>query len=431
MSRHFHKPQRALLMLFLMSALAGCLSEVNVRPTLTEETVVKPEQGVLVARFVNAGNYPLPFNQMTIAPQNLNQSDVIKPERLVSVTKQVDGNTVFAATVDAGSYALDSIRSFQLFGEYTYSRFINADATFGTFQVRPGQTTDLGTMVYYPKPAGDKFEDILVRVPDTATGATIDAYAPFRQYNRDTLLTWDADGFEDDRQRLYASIVQNPVNFETAYETPNGSILFLAPLGVILERDVSGNWSADAVDTNLQMFAAAQNDAGDRAVAGADGKVFFRPVGGDWQDVSLDIGQHVDSLSFAPDGKLVALVRERSALVIKVLPPAGQWSDVNQFVATRGWYKENSSPRYASRRSTKPRRMDAATFREFEGRRYVEVGMRPLDYANSAAAMKELTFEFDPDTYVMKGIENPKDVLYEADAGALKLAVKEAGFFSW
>ncbi|MFK8014493.1 MAG: sialidase family protein, partial [Gammaproteobacteria bacterium] len=46
-------------------------------------------------------------------------------------------------------------------------------------------------------------------------------------------------------------------------------------------------------------------------------------------------------------------------------------------------------------------------------------------------AMKELTFEFDPDTYVMKGIENPKDVLYEADAGALKLAVKEAGFFSW
>jgi photosystem II stability/assembly factor-like uncharacterized protein len=430
MYHHVQVAKQIVLVALISSTIVGC-GEVNVRPTLTAETVVAAEQGIVVARFVDAGGTLLPFNQLTIAPKNVNESSSVKPDRLIAIDKDSDGNSVFAAPVDAGSYALSSFRAFHVIGEYIYDRFVAVDATFGTFQIRPGEVTDLGTIVFYLKPVGDKYEEVLVRVPGTSNGEVLDAYLPFQSYQPNRLLTWDDDGLESDRQSLYVSVVQSPTEIETVYEAPDGTILFLAPLGVILERDPSGNWSTDAVDTNLQMFAVAQSETGDRAVAGSEGQIFFRPAGGSkWQDISLGKDKRIDSLEFASDGQLIALVRTYNTLSVKKRSTAGAWTDINRYKPNRGWEQEESSKLFVRRRATEPRRLDAATFSEFEGRRYVEIGMRPTAY-NRLASMKTRLFEYDPQTYLMKGVDKPKKVLFETDAGALKLAVKEAGIFSW
>ena len=57
----------------------------------------------------------------------------------------------------AGSYSLHSIRAFHTRGDFWYERWAGADAQFGTFDVKPGQVTDLGTIIYYPKPEKDKY----------------------------------------------------------------------------------------------------------------------------------------------------------------------------------------------------------------------------------------------------------------------------------
>ena len=158
---HTFKAYVCFIILFI---LGGCSSGVNMLPTLSEKNMPKENQGVVVVRVINASAYPLPFNQVTITPKNLNESKKIKPSRLRALPVATTGSTIFSSPVTSGSYSLDSIRSFHIQGEFWYSRWAPADAKFGTFDVEAGKVTDLGTIIYYPKPEQDKYLNTILHM---------------------------------------------------------------------------------------------------------------------------------------------------------------------------------------------------------------------------------------------------------------------------
>ena len=46
--------------------LTGCATNTNMLETLSEKTVLTPDQGIVVVRIINATDYSLPLNQVTI-----------------------------------------------------------------------------------------------------------------------------------------------------------------------------------------------------------------------------------------------------------------------------------------------------------------------------------------------------------------------------
>jgi hypothetical protein len=152
-----HSLSKNVFVILTLLLLGGCANQVNMLPSLQKTTNIADDQGVVVARIINASNYRFPFNQLTVNPENVNESTTIKPERLVAIKQSVGGSTVFSAPIKAGHYSLSSIRAFHVVGDYSYSRFVSADAQMGTFEVKPGVVTDLGTLIYYPKVQEDKY----------------------------------------------------------------------------------------------------------------------------------------------------------------------------------------------------------------------------------------------------------------------------------
>ena len=110
--RHHQRRLVSMILLPLLFILSGCAAQVNMLPTLNPQTVLAPQEGVVVVRIINASSYPLPFNQLTIAPENLNANAKILPSRLSALDKDIEGSTIFAAPAQAGNYSLSGVSSF-------------------------------------------------------------------------------------------------------------------------------------------------------------------------------------------------------------------------------------------------------------------------------------------------------------------------------
>lgn len=427
--------------------LTGCAGQVNMRPTLTPETQLSASEGLVVARIINASAYPLPFNYLTVTPENLNENSKVKPERLSSLPYPSDTTTVFASPLKQGSYALSSIMAFHMRGDYWYSRGAGADAKFGTFDVKPGQVTDLGTIVYYPKPQEDRYMDTLLRVPEPTLGEVLEHYFPFYNFDPALTTTWNEDGTEDERQNLFVSIAQNPVTYRERYEAPDGTLHFLSSLGVIMTRSPQGEWSLDAVDTNLPLNSIAQNANGDVLVGGSGGKVFFKASGDDWQDISLSSHhQNIMHVSFTEGMPEVISATETQVSVYRAQDPSElSWSTLNTFSTLNGWLHAIKPPvksddpsvqdimREQSKNRKKPRakRIVSLGVETFNEQHFVSVTVQPMSADPAFRYGDTETFNFDPKTWVVDtGVEAP-DIDITLTAGAVKLGVEQAGFWSW
>jgi len=425
-------------------SLIGCGgSYLNTRPVLDQQTLLQPDQGIVVARVINTSAYPLPFNNLTITPENLNESKKVKPDELQALTPYQRDTTVFASAIPPGTYALSSIYAWHFRGEYRYSKFATTDAKLGTFEVKPGHVTDLGTILYYPKPQTDKYLNVLTRVPATATGEVLTKYFPFYQYHPDKLLTWKDDGRDEERESLFASIAQNPVDFNKRYQAPDNSLYFLAKLGVIVKRTANGDWELDGVDTNLNLNAIAQNENGDLIVGGAEGKLFWKPHGKAWVDISLDNKKVIKELLFYNETTIDMIVDEGLKAVVYRAPIAGDhfaWQEMNRYDSKKGWAKfEREEPTNASKKKTKaayqtktkPKRISQLGIRALDNKHFIDISVQHVSN-NAAFPNYDLkTYGFHPDTWVMFKPQEESEMTAIIDAGAAKLGIEEAGFWDW
>lgn len=415
--------------------LSGCAGQVNMLPTLSEQTRLQADQGIVVARVVNASAYPLPFNHLTITPENLNESGQIKPERLVAPYPLADSSTVFSSPVTAGSYSLSSIRAFHSQGEYWYSRFVSADARFGTFEVIPGQVTDLGTIIYYPKSQEDKYIDTLLRLPEPEPGEVLAKYFPFYPFDPGVIRGWDGDDYDEERESLYVSAAQNPVTYQGSYLAPDGSIYFLAKLGVIIKRTAGGDWELDAVDTNLDLTAIAQNDRGDLVVGGGEGRLFWKPAGGAWRDISLHHSHRIEELFFHGGGIDVLAKQQTKLSVLRMNVSRGelQWQELDHYTPLQGWQSmprpEEEKP--GKKQPRKPRKISGVTLSAIADETYITVHTLSMRQDPVFSNSKPEVFGYRGDNWQVYMPESKPDISAIVQAGAIKLGIRQAGFWSW
>ncbi|GAA5445253.1 hypothetical protein Misp06_03452 [Microbulbifer sp. NBRC 101763] len=426
-----------LILLTCIIIIQGCAGQVNILPALEESTPINDQEGIVVARIINASGNPLPFNQLTINPENLNESKSIKPERLLAAKPKLNGTTVFASYVKPGNYSLSSIRAFYANGNGWYSRFVSANEKLGTFSVNQGEVTDLGTLIYYPKPQGDRYLDLLIRAPESEKGEVLTKYFPFLKYNPEVLNGWHVDENDEERESTYISIAQNPVTYNEQYVSPANSIYFLGKIGVFIKRTSEGEWELDAVDTNHELTAIAQNKNGDLVVGGSEGALFWRPAFGDWLDISLEHNSHVEHLRMLDTGEIEILVARDFEL--DILRGAVSGSDVQWRLINR--YSTNSSKRWDHRLEAEIKNKQAhskkidrhiynTTLFELNGQNYINIRNHSI-YENTVfATINSEIFIYNPDNWMIERSVNDFEFSAIIDAGAVQLGIEKAGFWS-
>lgn len=444
------KPAGLLGLVLLISACAG---DTVIMTPLTPKSQLTNEQGVVVATVIDAGGYPLPFNQLTFTPDNVNESKKIKPIRLQSKKSLRTGTTIFAAPIKSGTYAISSIRSFYSTGEYWYSKFVSADATMGTFEVKPGQVTDLGTLIYYPKPDGDKYKDTLSRVPSYTTnlGETLSKEFPFYDFDKEQVLTWQEDERDEQRGATYASIAQNPISFEDRYLAPDNTIYFLSQLGVILSMDEAGEFNLDAVDTNSAIVKMAQNGQGEKVLADALGQLFIQNLDREWSTLDLETGEFVHDLTFTQDDQLQILSSKQGELYIHSYNTLNnELSLLNQFSRSKGWnrsekpavvkekrgvYDSQGSSIYdrtsKKNKQKKDKMITNASLYKMAGKNYLSIQQTHMSSQIAFGGGDITVYEYQPSDWMVQGMPADVDIHATANAGVKSLGVERAGFWSW
>jgi hypothetical protein len=439
------KITKVYLFLAFFTLLSGCAGDVNMLPTLSEKTKITADQGIVVVRIINASAYPLPFNQLTVTPKNLNESKKIKASRLQAISAPTTNSMIFSAPITTGSYALDSIRAFHVRGDYWYSRWAGADAKFGTFNIEPGKITDLGTIIYYPKPQEDKYLNTILRTPTEKPAEALNTYFPFYSFNEKQVLNWTEDEYQEDRDTLFTSVVQNPITFNTEYLAPDNSVYFIGKLGVILKRTPNKEWLLDAVNTNLDLSAIVQNENGDLAVGGDEGIIYFKQLGGNWQNISLEKSHHIEELFFNNKGALEAISRKETTVYISekqlsnitstwetkaIYSAMAGWKDASGNDLTQRVATEEASKKSRSKKKPKAKRIISVVTNRDSDMNSITITQQSLrdDFAFRTGNQK--TFTFSPDSWQISEFENSSNISRIFDAGQVKLGIEYAGFWS-
>lgn len=271
----------SMLIIILAMTLSACVPSGKVRMVddTRKDFKLSQQQGVVVARVINASAYPQTFNYLTVSPKNVYDKKENKFERITAIKKLAGKTTVFASPLPAGEYSLSDLYSYHFFQTYYYQLFANAGLKFGTFKIEPGKITNLGTLIYYQKPDGDKYLPLVVRKNEFNDALEyLEGEKPelLKQVDPSGMLSWDEDDYDTERHNLYLNVVQNPVTFDIAYPQEDGSWYFPCKLGILLQRTARGEWNIDALETDYDLMLFNQNSKGDKVIVDERGDIYFK-----------------------------------------------------------------------------------------------------------------------------------------------------------
>lgn len=413
----------------LVLILGGCAarSPVEMLKTLSKRDLPKPGQGVVTVRIIDASGRTPNFNHITITPKNYNESEEIQLPRLLAVDNHItklSDTAIFASNVNAGSYSIRNLRRFFTYGYYTDSKWVSVNAKFGTFEVKAGQVTDLGTLIYYPRPQEDKYFDTVIRREPVKAGKVLDDYLPFYAYEQDNVLSWREDGLKEEQDTLYVFAAQNPIVYNNSYLAPDGSIYFVGNLGAITKRTAEGDWELDLLDTNLELKSIAQGPQGELLVGGSEGTLFYKTASGQWQDIAMPQYADISYVDFRRSGELVVIVRNEDGLQIYAgsAPVEGQkpdWKAKGRFDKSVGWSAQGRQDG-----STTPHTHDLKNKLvhdikafDYQDKRYFTIGFNWNRIGDYLGNSQELVYEFDVESLTFKEVLPSLPIDYLRKAG--------------
>ncbi len=430
---HTYKYLKRIAVAGVLLTLWGCeANRVNMRPALDHWTPVPAEEGVVVARIIDITDKTLPFNQLTLVPENVNASKEEKFERLLAVTPRPDTSSVFASSVPPGKYAINSVRTYFSSNQWWYDKAEWPEANLGTFEVKPGQITDLGTLVVYPKVNGERYNTIIFRLNDYPAVDALTTYLPFYKHNPEFTNTWDEDGLESDRLDTYIGAAQNPISFADTYTNAQGTTYFPSPLGIMMVRDNQGQWSLDAVETHYTLTAIAENSVGDLFVGSEEGQVFWRKQNSPWQEVFLAPGLNIEKLYFDNENEITAVASGIDSIEVyrgSVTDANFSWKKINAFNTSTGWENNPNDPDYPA--TSIPRAILKARFYEYDGESFLTL----TSIKNAGDLIPNNTkneyFQYDPSSWKVPKLDKQPQLSSVVQAGNQKLGIKQPGFWSF
>jgi len=373
-------------------------SKINVVPAYSAQQLWNAEQGLVVARVINASPYPLPYNYLTLAPKDVFEAKENKFQRIANLKTIGDKASLFASGLAPGSYSLSDLYSYRNYGNYYYQNFGSVEASFGTFVVEAGKVTDLGTLIYYRKPDGDVYYDVVNRKADA--GLTLDLVkqslpSVVAKVDFNSPLSWSEDENSDDRQDQYLNMAQNPINYNQAYPLADGGWKFTAPLGMLISRDAGGEWGLEAVETDYELEFYSRNQSGDQLVSSADKILYLKLAGSDsWQSFpapEVDVRFNKDNKEFAlaalqllDDGSFVALYHSDYFLLLRHKPqgenkwssrtvysPGLQWMSVDHYLQKQDEIATALAQKKTNKRVKRKKKIASFSIRSHRGDFYI------------------------------------------------------------
>lgn len=419
-----------LSILFAVS-VAGCANQVRIVQSVDDDTILNEGEGLLTFKIINGGLTDVPFNEVDILPDNLNESRNIKPITLKPVAPEYNGISAFATAIPSGRYSLASIYAFHMGYQQYYSNGVLLDSSYGTFIVKPGAVTDLGTLIYYPKSEGDKYVKTIIRKPSAPDLSVIEKYIPGFAIGSGAVIGWDEDGKDEQYFEEYIFAAQNPVAFKRYSVDPDGNIYFLGRLGYIVIRKSDGEWIEDALDTDHAMTAVAFSDSGSVVIGGVEGTVFYK-TNGSWEDISLEGLHTVEEIFFTGDSYIDVVTRNKLAASIfryDLNRASKGWIQLDTYSYRDGWLSDPKKKTKKGKLPPEPRKITGVSTWNFNGKDYFTVYSLPKSQSPVFLNSQSENYEYDPETWSLVEPEDDPEISSVRYAGSTMLGIKESNFW--
>lgn len=396
--------------------LSGCATvHHEVAPPLSEYKRPTAQEGVVVVKIVDLNKHPRIFNYISFTPEDINANDNAKFQDLFAVEPVVEGNATFAAMLKPGRYSLGSYGYDYGEGARRQFKWYYNKVDFGTFEVKAGKVTDLGTLIHYPKPSDGGYINQLIRVPNASLGQVLENHYPYFEFDKNDILTWLDDGSDDLHEASFASVAQNPLNFKYIKRKDDGSIHFLSPLGVVLIRDAKGEWHLDAVETNMLLTALDFSVANETLLGGQEGALFYKQTNdADWQNVSLSPEWTIDFIKFEASNSAL-LVRHNAYEIsvdrITVKDGEAQVDILNKFSAKgTGWASYSQGELGGVQDGLLSRLILETTAFEVADRMFIRIVSDKSKDPYAAGFEEIVLFEVDLASFVVQPVELDKRI---------------------
>lgn len=193
----------------------------------------------------------------------------------------------YMGSVPPGTYRLGLLYATLVIGDTTYYGRAPVPPALGTFEVRPGQITNLGTIIYQPFQAKNRVETSYPDYAITRTGND-SLWTSLKEIKQDVasqiddslpMLGWNPDEFGDKRSAALELISGGglPTNI---HNLGNGTLLASGFLGAIYEHD--GNaWRRHSLPTHYKVTDLGGLGGG-RILAGSEfGEMVLIPSPGE------------------------------------------------------------------------------------------------------------------------------------------------------
>lgn len=417
--------------------MSGCVtSRFEQAPGLTVVQEPTAEQGLVVVRLIDAEQTFLQFNDITLAPENINEDKEAKYQELTVLKPTKEGNSLFTGILKPGRYSIQAY-GYKYFLGYWITDFTKVGVSFGTFEVKAGQVTDLGTLIHYPKPSDGVYINTLTRAPNPDVGEVLSKHYSFYKFDTENMLTWDEDDSSEDHESRYASVAQNPVMYSEISKTHDDHIYFLSPLGVMLIRDHEGEWDMDAVDSNMFLTAIDKSPDGGVLTGGYEGTFFYKPAEGDWINVSMAPEWTIDNIEFQSANEAIIVRHNSNDVLVELATIQGdavQLKELNRFEGrANGWqhFEKNAEEAAAKKTEKLNYRIKEVNAFDFEGR--WNLGIKVASHSNKTffASSTNLTFDYDKTTNIAKTKKFDERIDYVVATGGRLIGVDEPGAWSW
>jgi len=451
-----------LSILILSAFLAACApSTVNIRdPLTTVPQSSEPGFGVVVARVIHTDSRGAPFNYLRLEPSNVNASADIKSEEMKAITRPLSSGSFFVSNIPVGTYSLSYVRTYYYDGQFYISKWVKGGIDIGTVEVKEGELTDLGQLIYYPKSEGDIIKNTLSRIPNSHNAELLKILRPEISNAYLDVNQWNEDGGDSDRQNFFSAAVQNPVAFNTQFhDIKTNKTYFAGKLGFILSYSGDGEWQQDAIDTNDEIYAVAVSPNGTLFVGGEYGALYSKSPGDAWKKIAYDDKYTIKDIVADDDDSITVLgVDLRSVNLSKVSvvdttqnqtigiydlnygwgSASGEWHDKEREleVNTKKQKAIELEERTGKKKNRAERRYIKYAFREnIDNQIHYFVGIAD-PYQNEQSPLhsvsKRETHLYTPSNGVFtKVLDFGSGVDHVNQSGTELVGTKRAGFWSW
>lgn len=307
--------KKVILLLIATLFLSGCVAHLVVK----RDQELPPQTGFMVVQVVSNSSDPeFIWEKLSVwSVQEKKVYYVSREEARGLGDGEMSSTSYFAIALQPGIYWLDSIsytHSTHSLG-YTYRNTYTATLhdKLSKFEIKAGQATNLGTIIYVPKDSlmyskryfilhennANEFKALLKhKYPQVA-----------QQVLSRPLLGWERMPAEVANKKLVRAMKKHLARLNPFYEATNGEIYSGSRLGQIYVRSKNGRWRNIDTGITREILSVAVASDGRIYAAGERVLLYSDNHGRSWRELPLpDQGGRIEFISLSPREELYLLM---------------------------------------------------------------------------------------------------------------------------